>query len=46
MVGASLDVMERDTLKMRGKKPFIFSNLKTGDGLDFISDFIVSNAGI
>ena len=28
MVGANLDIMERDTLKMRGKKPFIFSNLK------------------
>ena len=46
MVGASLEVMEKDTLKMRGKKPFVFSNLKTGDGLDTISDFIISNAGI
>ena len=33
MVGANLDIMERDTLKMRGKKPFIFSNLKKGQGL-------------
>ena len=46
LVGASLEVMEKDTLKMRGKKPFVFSNLKTGDGLDFISNFILSNAGI
>ena len=46
MVGASLEVMEKDTLKMRGKKPFVFSNLKTGDGLDTISNFIISNAGI
>jgi urease accessory protein len=46
MVGASLEVMERDTLKMRGKKPFVFSNLKTGIGLDTISNFIISNAGI
>jgi len=46
MVGASLEVMEKDTLKMRGKKPFVFSNLKTGAGLDTISDFIISNAGI
>ena len=46
MVGASLEVMERDTLKMRGKKPFVFSNLKTGVGLDTISNFIISNAGI
>ena len=46
MVGASLEVMERDTLKMRGKKPFVFSNLKTGVGLDTITNFIISNAGI
>jgi len=46
LVGASLEVMEKDTLKMRGKKPFVFINLKTGDGLDFISNFILSNAGI
>ena len=46
MVGANLDIMERDTLKMRGKKPFIFSNLKKGQGLTEISNFIISNAGI
>jgi urease accessory protein len=46
MVGASLEVMERDTLKMRGKKPFVFRKLKTGIGLDTISNFIISNAGI
>jgi len=46
MVGASLEVMERDTLKMRGKKPFVFSNLKKGDGLKEISNFIISNTGI
>ena len=46
MVGANLDIMERDTLKMRGKKPFIFSNLKKGQGLNEISNFIISNAGI
>ena len=46
MVGANLDIMERDTLKMRGKKPFIFSNLKKGLGLKEISNFIISNAGI
>jgi urease accessory protein len=40
-VGASLDVMERDTLKMRGDKPFVFSNLKTGEGLQDIADFII-----
>jgi len=40
MVGASLEVMERDTKKMRGDKPFVFSNMKTGDGLDEIIAFI------
>jgi urease accessory protein len=33
MVGASLDVMKRDAAKMRGERPFVFSNLKTGEGL-------------
>jgi urease accessory protein len=40
MVGASLEVMERDTLKMRGAKPFVFSNQKTGQGLTEIIAFI------
>jgi len=39
-VGASLDVMERDARKMRGERPFIFSNLKTGQGLAEIASFI------
>jgi len=41
-VGASLEVMERDALKMRGERPFIFSNLKSGKGLSGIIDFIVT----
>ena len=40
MVGASLEVMERDTKKMRGARPFVFSNLKTGQGLGEIVGFI------
>lgn len=40
-VGASLDVMDRDARKMRGDKPFVFTNLKTGQGLDQVIDFIV-----
>jgi len=39
-VGASLEVMDRDARKMRGDKPFIFSNLKTGDGVQGIIAFI------
>ena len=40
MVGASLDVMERDAKKMRGERPFLFSNMKTGHNLDAIIAFI------
>ena len=40
MVGASLEVMDRDARKMRGKRPFVFSNLKSGEGLDTIVSFI------
>jgi urease accessory protein UreG len=40
LVGASLEVMERDAKKMRVRRPFVFSNLKTGQGLDFIIRFI------
>jgi urease accessory protein len=42
LVGASLDVMDRDTKKMRGEKPFIFSNMKTEQGLAEIISFIES----
>ena len=40
-VGASLEVMQRDAEKMRGERPFVFSNLKTGEGLDDIAGFII-----
>ena len=40
MVGASLEVMDRDAKKMRGERPFIFTNLKTGQGLEEIVQFI------
>ncbi len=40
IVGASLEVMDRDTKKMRGDRSFVFSNLKTGEGLDEIIGFI------
>lgn len=40
MVGASLDVMERDAGRMRGDKPFVFTNLKSGVGLDSVITFI------
>jgi urease accessory protein len=40
MVGASLEVMERDSKRMRGDRPFVFTNLKTGHGLDTVIRFI------
>ena len=41
-VGASLDIMKQDTKKMRGEKPFTFTNLKNGIGTDQIERFIVN----
>jgi len=46
LVGASLEVMDRDARRMRGERPFVFTNLKTGDGLDCIVDFIVAQGGL
>ena len=46
MVGASLEVMDRDARKMRGDRPFLFSNLKTGQGLQEIVSFIVQAGGL
>ncbi len=42
MVGASLEVMDSDARRMRGARPFVFSNLKTGEGLERIVQFIES----
>ncbi|MDF5728593.1 MAG: urease accessory protein UreG [Rhizonema sp. PD38] len=42
-VGASLEVMERDAEKMRGNKPFIFTNLKTQQGLAEVIEFVLAN---
>ncbi|MHA2938266.1 urease accessory protein UreG [Vibrio sp. RC27] len=41
MVNASLEVMDRDAKKMRGNKPFVFTNLIRGDGLEVVIDFII-----
>src|SRR5919199_498910 len=43
LVGADLGVMERDAKKMRGEKPFAFTNLKTQEGLNVVIDFIRSH---
>jgi urease accessory protein len=41
MVGASLEVMHEDSKRMRGERPFIFTNLKTEENLNGVIDFIV-----
>lgn len=46
LVGADLDVMDRDARKMRGKRPFVFANLKAGDGLARIADFVLTQTGL
>lgn len=45
-VGADLSVMDRDTKKMRGERPFVFSNLKQRDGLEDIATFIIAKGGL
>jgi urease accessory protein len=40
-VGANLEVMARDAKKMRGDRPFVFTNLRAGQGVDEIVDFII-----
>ena len=46
LVGASLEVMDRDARKMRGARPFIFSNLKELKGVDEIASFILKSGGL
>jgi urease accessory protein len=46
LVGASLEVMDRDAKKMRGNRPFVFTNLKTGDGADKIARFVIEKGGL
>src|ERR687892_1319917 len=46
LVGANLDVMDRDARKMRGVRPFLFSNLKENKGVDDIAAFIVRQGGL
>jgi urease accessory protein len=46
LVGASLDVMDRDARRMRGERPFVFSNLKIGQGLATVVQFIETMGGL
>ncbi len=45
-VGASLEVMDRDSRKMRGERPFIFTNIRAGTGVDGVIDTIVRLGGL
>jgi urease accessory protein len=46
LVGANLEVMAADSLRMRGARPFVFSNLKSGEGVDVIVGFIIERGGL
>lgn len=41
MVGASLEVMDRDSKKMRGSRPFLFTDMRSGKGIDHVISFIL-----
>ena len=45
-VGASLAVMESDTKRMRGERPYVFTNLKTGDGAATVASFVERQGGL
>ena len=46
LVGASLAIMEADTQRMRGKRPYVFANMKAGTGVDVIAQFIERAGGL
>ncbi len=46
LVGADLGVMARDSRRMRGDRPFVFTNLKAGDGVDTIVEFVEVAGGL
>ncbi|MFP6726669.1 MAG: urease accessory protein UreG [Alphaproteobacteria bacterium] len=46
LVGADLEIMRQDTLRMRGERPFVFTNLKTLEGLDMVAGFTTEAGGL
>ncbi|NLH81205.1 MAG: urease accessory protein UreG [Phyllobacteriaceae bacterium] len=46
LVGASLEVMARDAKRMRGERPFVFANMKSGEGVETIADFVIARGGL
>ncbi|GBQ47071.1 urease accessory protein UreG [Komagataeibacter sucrofermentans] len=45
-VGADLGVMDRDSRRMRGQRPFVFANIRAGDGVEDIARFIIEQGGL
>jgi urease accessory protein len=45
-VGADLDVMKSDTQRMRPQRPFVFTNLRNGEGVDRIAEFVIEKGGL
>jgi urease accessory protein len=45
-VGASLEVMDRDARRMRGERPFVFANIRAGQGLGEIARFVIAMGGL
>ena len=46
LVGANLDIMDRDARRMRGARPFVFTNLKSGEGAASIVEFLATQGGL
>jgi urease accessory protein len=46
LVGANLEVMETDARRMRARRPFVFSNFKSGEGVDQIVTFVITSGGL
>ena len=46
MVGASLEVMDRDARRMRGERPFVFANIRAGQGVAKIAEFVERRGGL
>ncbi|MGH6939302.1 urease accessory protein UreG [Hypericibacter sp.] len=46
LVGASLEVMDRDARRMRGERPFLFTNIKAGQGVSAVRDFLTRAGGL
>jgi urease accessory protein len=46
LVGASLEVMDRDSKRMRGERPFVFTNIRAGEGVEDVARFVVARGGL